>query len=242
VLLSLVAVLVAASGPLTLATPGFTCIGVEAATCAAQTERFGQLIASEGVFLTAPVQVREQVGADGLTQFLACDEDRDCLARFGVLLKVEGVLVGTVQRSEGAYFLAARVIRSKDATVWVNASTDKMKSETSAQAWLDSTARDFSETLKASQGTSAGVRWTPAIVGLVLAGAGAGLYVSGRGDEKTAPDVAQGKETFGQVLMVVGGVGVLWSLVWNIATPSAPVQASLVPTPGGGALVVGGTW
>lgn len=241
-LLSLVAVLVAASGPLTLATPGFTCLGVEAATCAAQTERFGQLIASEGVFLTAPPRVKEQVGADGLKQFLACDEDRDCLARFGVLLKVEGVLVGTVQVTDGTYFLTARVIRSKDATAWVNASTDKMRSETSAQAWLDSTARDFAEALKASQGTSAGVRWAPGLVGIGVAAVGAGLYLSGKSDEKTAPDVAQGKETFGQVLLVVGGVGVLWSLVWNIATPSAPVQASLVPAPGGGTLVVGGRW
>ncbi len=238
----LVATLVLAAGPLTLATPGFTCIGVDPAACAEKVERFVRLIGVEGVFLTAPAQVKEQLGVEGLAQLLACDEDRECVARFGVLLKVDGVLVGTLQYSDGAWFLSARVVRSRDASAWVSASTDKMRTETAAQAWLDSTARDFADHLLASLGTPAGVRWTPGIVGLALAGVGAGLYLSGKGDEAKAPDVAQGKETFGAVMMGLGGVGLVWSIVWSLATPSSPVQAGLVPVQGGGALVLGGTW
>ena len=245
-------VLVAA--PVKLAAPRATCVGLAPALCDVYLDHFVSMLSASGpVRITTAKDVAQLLGLERQKQLLGCaDSDSSCTAELAGALGVDGLLTASLAKTGGGYLATLRVLRTRDGTVWTQASS-RLASEEALQAWLDDTARAFAPRLAPpAPGLE---RWVPAIAGGACLVAGGGLFAWSKADAASLQGrdtgltpaqlteaAARGKVTqpLGLALLGAGAAGVAASLLWVALAPSAPAQVALVPTPGGAVLTVGG--
>jgi hypothetical protein len=217
--------------PVKLAAPGFTCSGVPDAVCSAYLDRFSSLLRSERLKVTTANDVANVLGIERQKQLLGCGDQTACLAELAGALGVDGIVSGSVVKTETAWLATLKVVRASDGSTWLDAS-ERLRSEDELANFLDSTARDFSHRLAPAPSRNF-TRWIPGAVGAAALVVGTSLFVVAKKDAGRLGDAAtpigydearflagQGRvfEPLGLTLLSVGLTAmvatVLWVLLW----------------------------
>ena len=253
-----IALLVAAT-PVKVAVPAFTVVGISPAIADVYSERFVTLLGRDGSLkLTTQKDISQVLGLDRQKQLLGCSDGlSSCLAELAGALGVDAILSVSLAKTGASFTAILRVLNASDGSEIASA-TERVKSEDALQDWLDGQApklakkvfKVFSQSDRPESGRSAVVRWVPAIGGVALAVGGAVLQQNAEaifeqartGGRDSSAAIAQGRplEAAGWSLMITGGVAIVASVVWVLVAPSRAAQVAVMPTPGGGAVMVGG--
>jgi len=266
-LLSLVALSLAAAPVKTLAAPGLACTNVDAKVGNSFLEHFAQQLAAQGSFeVTTPQQVQTILGLERQKQLLDCGDD-SCSTEIAAALGVDAVITGTITKTSGGYLINLRIFRSADAKA-LAVFTSRPKTDEEVLDFLEDSAKRFaasygvknSELVVGNTGAPP-VNALPWIAGgaAVAAGVTAAVMLAlaqGTADRVRAGDAAspdelgklrstgQTQETVGYVL--VGVAGALAATTVALALVGSPREGvssvSVVPLREGGAVVVGGSF
>lgn len=251
------ALLLSAAAPVRITTAGFTATGTDAALAKAWTERFAEVARRDGrVDVTTAGDIEQLLGIERQKQLLGCGStSTECLVELANAMGTDGVLVGSIVKSESGYLATVRVLQGKTGKVWWSAS-DRRATEGALLDWLDAQAGVMVDAL--APGTSAPLGAGPKVLGVTGGAAlatGAVLVIISNTASveavRTAPDepslstaLTSGR-TLNATGFVVGGVGVAAvaaAVVWGVvAKPDAP-KVAVVPTRDGVVFSVGGTW
>jgi hypothetical protein len=195
------------------------------------------------------------VGIERQKALLGCDEAATlCITELANALGTDGVLVGSITRSEDSYLAVVKILRQSNARVWWSAS-GRMKGEGALLDWLDEQASAAVDAIAPRSPLRAG----PLILGggaLVSLGIGAAFLaiantsslqaVRTATDEptlKAALDAGRTQSTVGVVLVSVGGAALATSIIWLGLPPGdTKPNVAFVPTQNGAFAVVGGRW
>ena len=254
-MLALSLTLLLTAAPPRITTAGFSVTGADATLGKAWTERFAEVARRDGrVEITTAGDIEQLLGIERQKQLLGCSNvSSECRVELANALGADGVLVGSIVKSESGYLATLRVLQGKTGKVWWS-SSDRRATEGALLDWLDDHARVMVDALAPA---------TPSNPGPLLVGIGGGaalatgavlLAVSNTAsveavrDAPNEPELAQRLES-GRALntagFIVGGVGVAAvaaAVVWGlVAKPGAP-QVAVVPTRDGAVLSLGGTW
>lgn len=227
--------IIAATGPIKLAAPALNLNGVESSVGAVYVERFVQVLKTEGPFeVTTDSDIAAMLGIERQKQLLGCTDDTEtCMAELAGALGVEGVIQGTLLKSEAGFIATLKVLDSKTGKQLAGASA-RVPDEAALLDWLDETAKVFGPALvtrlrpEISNGGPRLVPWMPAVAGLLLAGVGAGLLVAAQGPARRLQSedfpsrpaidaVATEGNTYERgsaVLFSLAGVAVLVTVLW----------------------------
>lgn len=257
-LLLMLAVTLPATAPLKVAAPGVSVVNVDAKLGEFVGEHVAQQLKLRGLDVVTNKEIAALLGMERQRQLLGCSEaSASCFAELANALGADAVLLGDVARIGARFQVNLKLITA------TTGKTLALFSETapSEDALLDvltaGAARLAAEATGASPPAAAAKAprvgaWVLVGAGVAVAGAGAvslavseGAYQklqSGTPGDEGAALRASGPTlgTLGLVGLGVGGAAIVGGLVW-LLVPSAPAVA-LVPTPVGGALVLGGTF
>lgn len=252
--------LVLSAAPVKLAVPGVRSVGVDPQLASVWVERLVVLAKQPGLDIVTATDIEQVLGLERQRQLLGCAES-SCIAELAGALGADALLSGTVARSGASLTLVLRVLRAKDGQELVSASV-RVSTEDQLQDWLETNAAAFgARVVRRSRGEPdewrppGWARWATLGAGLLLAGAGGGLYGAAHLDAEalrtanasTTLDVTmlrsrgQAFEVAGLALLSVGGAALISSVVFFIAHRSG-ADIALVPTRDGAALVWGGTF
>lgn len=238
----LVALVVSQTGPVKVAAPSFTLVGIKPELGEVFQDRFVSRLASPELSVTTSRDIAQILGLERQRALLGCDSNgSQCLAELAGALGVDVVITGNIAKSESGFIASIRALRSSDGQMLDSPST-RVSSESDLLDWLDRTAGGVRAKLleQLRPGSTAPVaRWIPAIVGgALLIGGVVCLSLSGAayGDlvgPKPVSDI-EGTRARGETLMpigfalvAVGSAGILASFLWNAT--AAPVKAAWVP-------------
>lgn len=257
-----------AAGPVTLAAPTFTTVGVDAKLGEVYLDRFIGLVRAAGpVKVTTSRDLEQVLGLERQKQLLGCESNTACMAELVSALGVDAILSGSLAKTGSGFLVTLRVVRAGDGSE-VTTMTDRLEDEARLSVWLEDRAPllarkvllAFGRTTEAGEvrvreAGSPAVRWVPAIAGGVLAfGGGACLLIAADSAAKlSGPSTLQlgevgavantGRTTqlLGPIFLGVGAAGIATSVVWALAAgPSATTSVALVPGPDGVSVAVGG--
>lgn len=256
-MLSLISLAVLATAPVKVATTGFVVTGYEERLAEAWVERFATVMAEGGhVKVTTQRDVVQLLGLERQKQLLGCgDEASSCLTELAGALGVDGVLSANIVKSGAGTLATVKVVRVKDASVWVSAS-ERFTTVEALQDWLDETARRFAlEVGGVVARRPPFVRFVPGLLGLAAGTTGAVLFALSKGDAATLmsaastlrPDLDVGAvtqrgrafEAVGLSLIGLGVAGLAASALW-LLIGGDDSAVSLVPLNGGALFVLGG--
>lgn len=251
-----VALAAALSATPSIAVTPFETAGLDPLVVAAWTERFAVLLAEgKRVKVVTQQDVQQLLGLERQRALLGCSEN-SCMTEIVAALGAEGLVRGTVTRSGSTLTLTVKVLKTRDGSTWASA-TERVTNEDAAQAWLDRTAREISETLVPPEPVT-WPRWVPAIAGGVLAGGAVACLVMSldlRQQLTTSStldaNAIQRLAAQGRTVDVLGGVfagaalaAIAASIIWVAASPAPPSAVKVVWSPmhGGAWVGVGGAW
>jgi hypothetical protein len=251
-----VALVSSQTGPLKVAAPDFSLVGIEPTLGSVYQERLIGRLASEALVVTTSRDVQQLLGLERQRQLLGCDTtEGSCVAELAGALGVEVVLRGSIAKSESGFIVTLRALRADNGRPLV-APNARVASEAALLDWLDEQASVIAAELLRilrPMPSSPANRWIPAMVGgaMVVAGGvcigvSAKNYDSLTGNnppplDQISPVRLDGERLLpvGITLAAVGAAALAWSVVWNATSPK-PVQAVLAPLPGGAVVSVGG--
>jgi hypothetical protein len=248
--------MVLCAAPLKLATTGFQTTGADPALARAWTERFAEVARRDGrVDVTTQGDIEQLLTVQRQKSLLGCETvSSECLIEVASALGADGIIVGTIARSESGYLVTLRVLRGKTAQVWWSAS-DRKATEGALLDWLDAQAKEMVDVLAPRASGNPG----PFVLGgagVVALGTGATLIILSNtvavAQVRNAPNAGELKtaleagKTQGAAGFIVGGVGVAalaGAVVWGLAgaPPSAP-KVAVVPLHDGAFVTLGGVW
>lgn len=278
-MLGTLAAVALAAAPVKVAVPGFTVVGMDQGLAQAWAERFVTLLGKDGdVKLITAKDIEQVLGLERQKQLLGCsDGQASCLAELAGALGVDAILSGTFAASGSSITATLRVLKAGDGSQ-LAAATGRVKDVEALQDWLEAQAVELAGQLRkafkleapagaeapvvakpappSSGGGFPFVRLVPGIVGVVAAGAGAGVFVMSkdyatklrtpggltREEANAAAQSGSLFESLGLGLMIGGGVAVAASVVWAVAVPRSNVAVMVGPIEGGAAFAVGGAW
>lgn len=233
-----------------LAIPGFTCGGVDAAVCTAYEDRLATQLAAGGhLTVVTHGDIEKSLGLERQRQLLGCaSESGSCLSELAAALGVDGIVSVSIARTGSNILLSVRVVRARDGSTWASLS-ERVRDE---DALLD--ALDRGGVQLRSQLAPASIA-SPSLVPPVLLGVGGGLVAGGgaialiasKDDARALKEdvfanedavaarrtAGQTKEAIGAVLIGVGGAAVVGAVVWGLVTPKGSPVLSVTPVQGG---------
>jgi len=238
----MLALVVSQAGPVKVAAPSFSLVGISAQLGAVFQDRFVSRFGSPDVRVTTQRDIEQLLGLERQRQLLGCDASgTQCLAELAGALGVDVVVSGNLAKSDSGFIASVRALRTADGQT-IDAPSTRVETEAALLDWLDHTADGLrTKILEQLRPGSTGsvVRWIPGIAGgALMIGGAACLIVSALAyGQLVGPmpltDIsgtrARGEVLLpvGLVLVGVGAAGVLSSFFWN-ATAS-PVKAAWVP-------------
>ncbi|MBL8915906.1 MAG: hypothetical protein JNM17_34725 [Archangium sp.] len=249
--LSLVAV---SATPVRITTAGFTATGTDAALAKVWTERFAEVARRDGrLEITTAGDVEQLLSIERQKQLIGCsDMSSECLIELANALGADGVLVGSVVKSESGYLATLRVLQGRTGKVWWSTS-DRRATESALLDWLDERAVLMVDAL-VPRAANPGPVIVGAAGGAALAAGATLIIISNTASleavrmaslENLGERVESGR-TLNATGFVVAGVGaaalaagVIWGLVGGKS--DAP-KVAVVPTRDGAVIGIGGTW
>lgn len=254
-MLTSVALVLLAAAPVKIAATSFTVAGEDGKRAGVWLERFAEVMRRDKrVEVITADDLAQLVGMERQKALLGCEASAaSCVTELANALGTDGVLVGSITRSEDSYLAVVKILRQRNATVWWSAS-GRMKGEGALLDWLDEQAAAAVEAMA----PRAPVRVGPLILGggaLVGLGVGAALLalsntsaleaVRSAPDEpalRSALDAGRTQGTTGVVLVSLGGAALVTSIIWLALPGDAKPSVAFVPTERGAFAVVGGRW
>src|SRR5206468_3795433 len=103
-------------------------------------DRFSSLLRSDRLKVTTATDVANVLGVERQKQLLGCGDQSACLAELAGALGVDGILSGSVVKTEATWLANVKVVRAGDGSTWLDAS-ERLKSEEELGNFLDATAR-----------------------------------------------------------------------------------------------------
>lgn len=251
-----------------LALPGLTPVKLDAETVGFFSEHLAQQLKGAGLEVITNREISSMLGMERQKQLSGCaDAGTSCMAELASALGAEALVLGDVARLGSFTQLNLKVIKASDGTTLATY-TDRTSSDEGTVDSLSRGALELARQTwaalgrappeVASSGGGAGKWWwVPAASGVVIGGVGAGLLVSSNADftrltgaSPASPlsttesaalrETGKTSQLVGGVLIGVGGAAILGGVVLALVGRSSPVTVSLVPSPGGGSLTVGG--
>lgn len=116
--------MVLAAGPVKLAAPGLTYVGLEEKRGEAYVEFFADQLREQGLDVTTRSQIAAVLGFESQRQLLGCsDSSQACLAELAGALGVDGLITGSLNRtSRGAFVVTLTVVGALDGRTVASAS------------------------------------------------------------------------------------------------------------------------
>jgi hypothetical protein len=250
---ALVALVVAQAGPVKVAAPSFSLVGLSPELGNVFQDRFVSRLASSELRVTTSRDIAQLLGLERQRQLLGCDaQSSQCLAELAGALGVDVVVSGNIAKSESGFIASVRALRTSDGQM-IDAPSTRVEKEGELLDWLDRTADGVRgkilEQLRPGS-TTPFVRWIPGLVGgallvggtvcLLLSGVAYGELVGPAPLSDISGTRARGETLMplGFALVGVGAAGVVSSVLWSM-TPS-PVKAAWVPLRDGGLFAFSG--
>lgn len=116
--LPILLVLVAAAPvePVKLAAPSLQAVGIDAAKATFLSEYLAQQLAGHGVRVTTSSEIATLIGLERQRQLMNCADTADsCMAEFAGALGVDGVITGSLAKTEtGSYVVAVKIVSARD--------------------------------------------------------------------------------------------------------------------------------
>ncbi|MFL5319406.1 MAG: hypothetical protein ACJ790_07095 [Myxococcaceae bacterium] len=194
--------------PIKLAAPQLQSVGVDPARGAFLSNYFAQQIATQGIRVTTSDEIAALLGLEQQKQLMNCaDSSSSCVAELAGALGVNGVITGSVARTEkGSYVVAVKIISARDGSPlslasgrfkdedevvdFFTAQAPRMAAEvTRAVRPAESVANVVktpnpppSTEVSAAPGRPMSTAWVPLAVGGALLAGGATSYVLARSD------------------------------------------------------------
>lgn len=244
-----------------LAIPGFTCGGVDAALCTAYEDRLASQLAAGGALtVVTHGDIEKSLGLERQKQLLGCaSEAGSCLTELAGALGVDGLVSASIARSGSNIIMSVRVVRARDGSTWASLS-ERVRDEDALLDALDRAGTQLRAQLVPGATVSAG----PSYLAPVLLGVGGGLvaaggvvsFVSSKEDARalkedvfttadavtTRRSAGQTKEALGAVMLGVGGAAVVGAVAWGLLLPKSSPALGVAPVPGGAVVQLGGAW
>lgn len=116
--------MVLAAGPVKLAAPGLTYVGLDEKRGDAYVEFFADQLRAQGLDVTTKSQISAVLGFESQRQLLGCgDSSQACLAELAGALGVDGLITGSLNRSpRGAFVVTLTVVGAQDGRTVASAS------------------------------------------------------------------------------------------------------------------------
>lgn len=113
--LPILVVLVAAA-PVKLAAPSLQAVGIDAAKANFLSEYLAQQLAGNGVRVTTSSEIATLIGIERQRQLMTCADTADsCMAELAGALGVDGVITGSLAKTEtGSYVVAVKIVNARD--------------------------------------------------------------------------------------------------------------------------------
>lgn len=164
-----------------LAAPGFQCSGIEPVLCDAYLEHFVGNLSNRGLLVTTKNDMAQIMGAERQRQLVGCTtESNACLAELTAALGVANLLTGTVAKTESGYVSTLKVLGAADgATKW--SATTRVDGEKALFVFFEEQAGALVRVVAPERAPSPVVKWIPAMVGGLVAIAGATLLLASEG-------------------------------------------------------------
>lgn len=251
-----ISLLALSAAPVRITTAGFTANGTDPLVTRAWTERFAAIARRGGrVEVTTAGDVEQLLSIEKQKQLLGCSNmSSECLVELANAFGADGVLVGSVVKSESGYLATLRVLQGKTGKVWWSAS-DRRSSESALLDWFDEQAQVMVDALA----PIAAMNPAPIIVGAAggaALAAGAVLIIVSNTASLEAVSMAPNEVELGQRIasgralnttgFIVGGVGVAAlaaGIIWGVVgAKSETPKVAIVPLHDGAVVGVGGTW
>jgi hypothetical protein len=241
------------AAPISVAAPGFTCVGFEQSLCDVYFDRFVTVLMRAGtVRVFAQKDILALLGIERQKALLGCSDEGSCTAELTGALGAEGLLSGSLAKTESGYTLNLKVIRATTGHPWVSTS-QRAKDAAELEDLLEAKAQAFADTL--APRTSRVTRWLPALGGGVVLVAGVAAFTITKLDAQALgdPSVPLTTERVNELVardrwlqptsLAVTGVafaGLVASVIWAVRSAAEPPAVTLLPLPGGAAVAFGG--
>lgn len=253
-----------------VALPGLPSVGLEPGEGELYAGLLATELRERGVRVVSQEDISAVLGMERQKQLLGCDTS--CTSELAAALGVDAVVVGRIGLLGRGYTVSVRLVSAKDGEVLADTTENAplaaaMPATLEHAAWsltrqlaqhAPFAALDAGPEPAPWREPRASLRtWAlvPAAVGVASLAAGVGLRfkaVATLGALEQATSVTEARalrdagnveQTAGLTLLAVGGAASLTALAMALLAPAEPtVTATLVPTPGGAVLAVGGTW
>jgi len=225
--------------PLKLGAPGLQQVGLTKELAAFYGDHLAQQLVLAGVVVTTSSEIQAVLGLERQRQLVGCEEAQ-CVGDLGALLGVEGLITGAIAKVGGTYQLNIKVIDGKTGA-GLSAASLTTTSESELLESMGRAARAMARELfvkldRAPTGLSAQsdvnagwVRrrsWIPAVAGVVFAGVGVPLMISGNRDYNDLKDVLRPTDFQGQTPEAFAATGQL-KQVLGLTLTSVGVAALL---------------
>ncbi len=263
--------LAASSQPIVVAAPTLNSTGLQADLPGQLTERWAAGLARSPHFrVVTSRQLVALLSLERQKQLLGCAEEgsTECMAELASALGSEVVLSGSVTRVEQAYVATLSLVAVKTGRT-VSTFTTRTLGLDSLFAALEEAGETMGQEtlvqLRPSEATTGGAArrwsWVPAAAGVGLAAAGAvfllqaedasaqllgrGAYAGRTLDPAQAQlqrDRGATSQTVGAVLVTAGVAAVAAGGAMFVFGGPRPLVVTAAPTPGGAAVLVGGTF
>ena len=209
--LALVLAAVSAAGPTTaadpikLAAPTLQSVGLDPARASFLSDYFAQQLSGQGLRVTTSNEIATLIGLERQKELLACDDQATgCMAELAGALGVDGVITGSLAKTEnGSFAVAVKIISARDGAPLALA-TGRLKNEDAVLDYFaDQAPRMAAEVKRAlrpqavvevpatvapvleeqASAPASSKAWVPLAVGGALVVAGGTLYGLARGSE-----------------------------------------------------------
>jgi hypothetical protein len=263
-MLSLITIALAAA-PITLASPEFDTLNVTADVARFCNEHLAQQLEDRGIHVATARQISALLGLERQKQLMGCSDDStSCVTELANALGADGVLLGDLGQLGTQIQVNIKVVKSSTGRVAATWSRT-VRDPGALLGALSDAADELKPKILGAWGrlTTTRRQWplVPTLIGAGLAVAGAvtlGLTLSAH-DQLVNPAApanslsakdANDLQTRGEALQWTTrgafiGAGVALgtaAVLYLLSAEEVPVSASLGLTPGGGALVIGGTF
>lgn len=112
---AIVALVLSQAGPVKVAAPSFSLVGIAPALGNVFQDRFVSRLASPDLRVTTQRDIEQLLGLERQRQLLGCEAtSSQCLAELAGALGVDVVISGTVAKSESGFIASVRALRTTD--------------------------------------------------------------------------------------------------------------------------------
>ena len=269
-------VLSASSAPPKVAMPGLSVIGFEEQLASFYGEHLAQQLKFEGLNVVTNKEIATLLGFERQKSLLGCtDASSSCMAELANALGADGVVLGDIAKVGAKTQMNLKVISATDGKT-LAAYSDRVDGE---EALLDALSRAAEKMANAVatalhrtivpvalelRGNTAAppgksLWWVPVVAGAVVAGVGAGLFISGNADytrlqnataenpigladAQSLRDGGKVKEGIAIGCLAAGGAAIaVGAILFAVGRGAEKTPAvAIVPFSSGGAIVVSG--